>query len=201
MGALDQARDAIGRFLGGGDPGSRPSEGKANVSKWAQKAAGRMAEPMTKIMETQGGFTHRPSLPGEGKVLHTPKDGIMVSRAPGEDLGHVVELSSGEKDFDPVSKKWSYKSEESVHEDAVRECKEWLKTALPALKKLGPDHYLGGWVEKDASGNPKAMHFDISQRFKPEHKDKAVAAGRERNQMAVFDLKTFQEIPTGGTGR
>ena len=53
---------------------------------------------------------------------------------------------------------------------------------------------MGGWSD---SGK---LHLDVSRNFPSSRREQAIAAGRRQNQIAVFDLDTFTEIPTGGSG-
>jgi hypothetical protein len=56
-----------------------------------------------------------------------------------------------------------------------------------------PDHYLGAWHDQE-SGN---VFLDISK-VGPAHPD-TVQEAAKNNQLAVFDLSNFNEIPTGVT--
>lgn len=55
--------------------------------------------------------------------------------------------------------------------------------------------YLGGWRNSEDG----KLYLDISDNVKDE--GKAVALGRNRDQISVFNLDTFEEINTGGTGK
>ena len=57
-----------------------------------------------------------------------------------------------------------------------------------------PAMHIGGWTN-DATGK---MHLDPSENIK----DRATAErlGRERNQIAIYDVKNKRTIETGGTG-
>lgn len=57
-----------------------------------------------------------------------------------------------------------------------------------------PNHALGFWFDKE-SGN---WYFDVV--VAPKSKKVAVGIGKKENQKAIFDLKKFEEIQTGGTG-
>lgn len=59
---------------------------------------------------------------------------------------------------------------------------------------LKEDHSLGGWID-DATGE---TFLDVS--ITVSDKAKAIKIGRKFNQRAIFDLETFEEINTGGTG-
>ena len=54
------------------------------------------------------------------------------------------------------------------------------------------DTYLGGWVHDGK------LWLEPSDNFTS--RDQAEAEGRRRNQIAIFDLNTYNEIPTGGSG-
>lgn len=57
---------------------------------------------------------------------------------------------------------------------------------------LNADASLGAWI----SGNQ--TYLDIVSTLSD--RNEAIDLGKQHNQIAIFDLKTFQEIPTGGTG-
>jgi hypothetical protein len=57
-----------------------------------------------------------------------------------------------------------------------------------------PNYFLGGWVSDGK------VYLDVSERFGPHDRETAIAAVRARDQIAIFDLTTFSEIKTGGTG-
>lgn len=68
--------------------------------------------------------------------------------------------------------------------------------------------YLGLWhqtSEHDAAGvehpldrKDQKVHLDVTDRVVG--RDRAVRLGRRRNQISVWDVANFEEIPTGGTG-
>lgn len=62
-----------------------------------------------------------------------------------------------------------------------------------AERHQGESH-LGGWLDTDAG------KYVLDPVEVIDDRDAAIAAGRERNQKAIFDLNTFEEIDTGGTG-
>lgn len=68
----------------------------------------------------------------------------------------------------------------------------WIKKNQVPLAKR--DTRIGAWVD-ESDGN---VYLDVVSIF--HDRDKAVAAGKKNNQIAVFDLDTFTEIPTGGDG-
>lgn len=186
MGADDQPRDDHGMWTKGGGRDAR---------SWAAKFAG----PLANKAEKDGGFTYRPGAPKNARI---PTDGIMVSRAPSEGQGHVVEIA---KMAEAAASRENPPTAAALRAEVVTKTRDavkaWLAKAVPNIQKLGPDHYLGGWFEKDDKGNPVALHLDVSQRFDPKDREKALSAGRARNQLAVWDIGKMEEIKTGGTGR
>lgn len=57
-----------------------------------------------------------------------------------------------------------------------------------------PGAHLGGWTDK-ASGK---TYLDISHKISS--RNRAISAGKQRNQIAIWDVKRSREINTGGTG-
>ena len=57
-----------------------------------------------------------------------------------------------------------------------------------------PSAHVGGWTDKDTG----KTHLDVSQNIP--NRGLAVAAGRSRNQISIWDVKRGEEIKTGGTG-
>jgi predicted ABC-type ATPase len=169
----DHPRDEKGRFGSGGALTS---------------AAGKLAGPLA-AQAAAGGFTYRPG-------SKAPTAGIMVSRAPSEDMGHVVEIG---KMLDASPRP----SAGEVRAMVTKDVAAWLRDkGLPAIAKLGPDHYLGGYAEHDKQTRALvALHFDVSQHFSDADRAKAIQTGRDRNQISVWDVAKMEEIPTGGTGR
>ncbi len=71
----------------------------------------------------------------------------------------------------------------------------WVRSVAPAVTvTASPARYFGAWV---ADG---VMHLDVVEAWSNVDRDAAVAAGRARNQIAVWDAGRGVEIPTGGTG-
>lgn len=105
-----------------------------------------------------------------------PTEGFMVAYA-GRDGHHIVLPAN-------VSK---------AERDAT--IRQWVKDQREFVKS-NPEHYFGGWIDsKDGR-----THLDVSERYAPSQRDLAIKRGTERNQISIFDLGTFEEIPTGGTG-
>jgi hypothetical protein len=59
-----------------------------------------------------------------------------------------------------------------------------------------PAHHLGLWHD-EKSGN---VFLDITEVFPAAQREEAISAGRDRDQISVWDLGEKVEIPTGGTG-
>jgi hypothetical protein len=168
-------RDSHGEFTSGG------------LSAWAKKRAPDVAGMLLQRAEDRGGFSYRPDQPD-------PKTGYMVSLPTSAGANHVVDIKEMANREPPPTR-------EEMRAELKKQMASWLKVNRPKLAAMPSDHYLGGWVERhngEEKGVPVAMHFDISQRMP--NRTKAIAAGKERNQKAVWRLDTSEEIPTGGTG-
>lgn len=131
---------------------------------------------------SSGGFSYRPG-------AKAPTSGYMVSLPTSAGVNHVIDVASLAK---------TATSERDVRKAVDDQVHAWIDKTLPGVKDKD-EHYLGGWMQKDESGHPVALHLDVSQRFTD--RELALAAGRERNQLAVWHLDKMEEIPTGGTGK
>ena len=123
-----------------------------------------------------------------------PATGYMVSFPPVDGI-------------DPVSKEDFEDPEKGPQ--AIRNL---LDRGLDLLKDGG---YIGIWFDADdkvydSEGNvvgdkpenerdPK-YYLDISEYYTPDQLEEAKQVGRERNQIAIYDLENKTEIPVGGTG-
>lgn len=58
-----------------------------------------------------------------------------------------------------------------------------------------PNMHIGGWHNSEDG----KFYLDASENIKG--RNAAIAAGRARNQIAIFDVKNRREISTGGTGK
>ncbi len=105
----------------------------------------------------------------------SPSSGIMVSYPPGSGHNVVIDI-----------KRTSEAKVQAQVEEFVR--------AQQSFVTSQSDRYLGGWED---SGK---LHLDVSRNFPSSRREQAISAGRRQNQIAVFDLDTFTEIPTGGSG-
>lgn len=75
---------------------------------------------------------------------------------------------------------------------AVEIAIEYARNHSSALRQPGAT--LGGWTNKAES----KTYLDVSQNIND--REAAVNAGKARNQIAIWDVKSA-EIPTGGTGK
>jgi hypothetical protein len=57
-----------------------------------------------------------------------------------------------------------------------------------------PGMHIGGWYDTESQN----IFLDLSQVF--DNEAEAIQAGRDRDQIAIFDLNKGEEISTGGTG-
>jgi len=177
-------RDEHGRFSSGGSA----------LGKWADKRAvqaGRLfAGALLNKANKEGGFSYRP---GGAPKERVPTTGYMVSVPVKEGLNHVIDVDELAKNSTSLA---------GLNKEIKGRVEKWLSKAMPAIEKRS-DHFLGGWMERHnegepRAGEPKALHLDVSERFKD--KDKAFSAGKERNQKAIWHLDKGEEISTGGTG-
>lgn len=103
-----------------------------------------------------------------------PTTGIMVSYPPAAGHSAVIDMSAPKATIRARVAEFVQKQRDFVTDHA--------------------DRYIGGWVDAGK------LYLDVSRNFPPERRAAAIAAGRRNNQIAVFDLDTFSDIPTGGTG-
>jgi hypothetical protein len=171
---------ASGKF----DEDAHPRDDQGKFTSGGGGLSSRIAGPLVSRATKQGGFSYRPG-------AKAPKTGYMVSLPTTAGLNHVVDIQELAKRDPPPTEK-------ELREEVRDRVKKWLDKTLPAVQSK-PEHYLGGWMQKDDKGTPQALHLDVSQRF--DDRDKATAAGRERNQLAIWHLDKGEEIPTGGTGK
>lgn len=129
-----------------------------------------------------GGFTYRPG-------ASAPKDGYIVSLPKGAGLNEVLEFKAMGR---------AATDREALRRELVDRVKTHLEKTAQHLGE-NPTHYLGGYVEKDEHGSPIALHLDVNE-HEPD-REKAIAAGRDRNQISIWDLGKSEEVSTGGTGR
>jgi hypothetical protein len=71
---------------------------------------------------------------------------------------------------------------------------EAMSSFLKGNRELGDGAYLGLW-HNQADGK---VYLDVSENIMD--RATAIAAGRERDQISIWDVANFEEIDTGGTG-
>jgi protein-tyrosine phosphatase len=76
------------------------------------------------------------------------------------------------------------------HEPTIQDLNNYIQSKADLLQS--PDNSLGIW------NNGGKYYLDISLTISD--REKAIELGKKHNQISIFDLKNFQEIPTGGTG-
>lgn len=69
---------------------------------------------------------------------------------------------------------------------------DYARKNSDVLKQAGA--HIGGWEDS----NTHKVHLDVSHNIS--RASKAIKAGRERNQIKIWDVKRKREIDTGGTG-
>lgn len=72
---------------------------------------------------------------------------------------------------------------------------EAMSSFLKGNRELGEGAYLGLW-HNQADGK---VYLDVSENIMD--RATAIAAGRERDQISIWDVANFEEIDTGGTGQ
>jgi hypothetical protein len=72
---------------------------------------------------------------------------------------------------------------------------EAMSSFLKGNRELGDGAYLGLW-HNQADGK---VYLDVSENIMD--RATAIAAGRERDQISIWDVANFEEIDTGGTGQ
>lgn len=128
----------------------------------------------------------RALLSGDGTYSLTGQayrgDGLVVALPA---LGVAVAAEDGESDFDhlaPAVAEW------------VRDVAAPAVTSRPA--PFYRPRYVGSWVDSRTG----TLYLDVVEIFAREDIADAIAAGRDRNQIAIWDAGRGEEIATGGTG-
>lgn len=155
---------------------------RAANGQFGEGGSGETAAKLTEQAFASGGFTYRPD-------KDAPKDGYLVSLHKDDGFNHVVDIKE-------IAKQTGTFSE--IKAKVSAQIKEHLDKTLDHLGQ-NPDHFFGGYVEKDDHGSPVALHLDVNEHHAD--RDKAVASGVARNQISVWDVAKSEEIKTGGTGR
>jgi hypothetical protein len=119
----------------------------------------------------RGGATVHP------KTANEPKEGFAVALQGHSSITPADEFFAG-----PTG-----------DEKGRRVLREWLRRERAAF---GADTHVGVWLDRK-HGEVVLDPVDV---FPPDQRDEAIAAGRGRDQQAIYDLGAGAEIPTGGTG-
>jgi hypothetical protein len=109
--------------------------------------------------------------PGEA----APRDGFMVALPATRGMAGAVSWAGGETGV-------------AGAEPAVA---AWVRRVLPVVL-AGRDLWIGAWVDGGT------LYLDVSERIAA--REVAARVGRERDQIAVWDLGRGEAVPTGGTG-
>ena len=80
-------------------------------------------------------------------------------------------------------------------ENATKEVGKYREKNADLLTK-NPDMAVGTWYDEESD----QTYIDVSTIIPKAQMDKAIQRGKDANQKAIFDLETFEEIDTGGTG-
>ena len=89
-----------------------------------------------------------------------------------------------------VAKSVQYEETVPVEEFTIEDVEKYVAKYNWAL--VGVNAYLGAWREEGL------IFLDVVERFT--NKAKAMRAGREREQIAIYDVKNDKVILTGGRG-
>jgi hypothetical protein len=76
-------------------------------------------------------------------------------------------------------------------DEGVKMLKDFV-TQSAAILQRGGDNYIGAWVDLGK------VYLDVSERMTS--LDAAKQAGTDRNQIAIYNIKSGESINTGGTG-
>lgn len=76
----------------------------------------------------------------------------------------------------------------------VDEIERWRSDNADVLSL--PDHYQGGWHDKDEG----VLVLDITRVWPPDQKEEAMRFAKDNDERSIYDLATGETIDTGGTG-
>lgn len=121
------------------------------------------------------------------KDLHTrlqePDGGFTIDARTGDDVTRGFAVAA----FKDRSK------EIPVKNLTPDDLKSYVDSNSDLLSK--PENKFGGWHD------PETGHVWLDVSMVTTNKAKAIQKAKAENQIAIFDLSTFESIPTGGTGR
>lgn len=127
---------------------------------------------------SEGDFTS----PEESQVAAHNKNGGSTFSAEGKDLAGTDAYAVG-----------SYPERTERLDELTPEALADFKTRNADVLSQ-PDHMVGTWENPETGKH----ELDVSRMYRD--RDEAMAAGRNANQIAIGHMKTFENIPTGGTG-
>lgn len=80
-------------------------------------------------------------------------------------------------------------------EFGVQHAREYVGHVMSVVDPVDRSARIGSWHNTDDN----KVYLDVSSHMLD--RDQAVAEGKKRNQLAVWDNKNMDEIPTGGNGK
>jgi len=182
----EHAFDILKGFL---DTGDSDDEGGDKTSKKADYDPGESRDESGKWTSGGGGGTALKERPEKHKkiqplldAINEPDGGFSIHDhiGDGPTTGYMVSLNkSTERDF-PVSE---------LSADHIRQYQEDHADELSQ-----PGTYFGAW-HNPSDGR---VYLDVSTNFKD--KDEAMKAAKKADQIAIFDLSTFDSLVTAGVG-
>jgi hypothetical protein len=141
-----------------------------------------------------GSNAHNSGVAAIGKVTLHPKVLKTITKNPG---GFSVKPTNGKM---PSS---GYMVSIPGHTQIVSEAALRGPQGQDIVKQYANEHasvlsdpraHIGGWTDKETG----KTYLDVSHNIKG--RSAAVSAGRQHNQIAIWDVKHAKEIRTGGTG-
>ena len=132
-----------------------------------------VADEAARLVDRSGGATFRPNAKGTGVIQ--PTEGFVVAVPSQDNHPAIIDAAT-------VKDRAKFKAE----------LERWLIEA-EAYRAKNPNYHFGFWADDTGT-----VYLDITEVLP----DRAAAeqAGRERDQIAIWDLAAGTEIPTGGTG-
>ena len=148
---------------------------------------------MTRIVERTGRFIRLEEHPGHAnQKVHGHRSGTVADNimAGGDSVNYIGRRPVSGFMVGGVVKSKVLPASAS-REDVRQAVKAFVDQHRPILRK--PGMYLGGWKDDDGT-----YWIDISQRKGT--LSAATAIGKARNEIGVFNVRTFKTINIGGTG-
>ncbi len=169
------AHDALLEYAAG-----QPRDRKGRFSGTGGGGGGGAVDPEKVIAQTAefGGATLPTTVTTGGRVVVSgdqPKSGFAVA------TGLAGQIHPSNDFFDKAK--------------GVAIVDKFLESNASVFAK--PEMHLGVWHEVKTG----RVFLDVTQVFPSSAREVAIGAGRDRNQISIFNLRTLKEIPTGGDGR